>query len=170
MESRAAFVKHQGCAEGRKFGDGIGAGLGLGRQETGEQEAISRQAGQGQRGDRGAGTGDGVDRMTGTPRGADQLVAGIGNERGAGVADQRHHLAPEPSEDPVAFGLARMIVIDRHRRRRRHVSKQFGGDALVLGKDQGCTAQGFGSACGQVGKIADRGRHDIQAGSEWSRH
>ena len=76
----------------------------------------------------------------------------------------------QPGDDAVAFSLAAMVVIDRHRRGRRHVGEQFGGDALVLGKDQARAAQGIGGARGEIGKIADRRRHDIEAGGQGYGH
>ena len=107
-----------------------------------------------------------MNRVPGTARGADELVARIGNEGRSRVADQRHRLGPEPREDPVAFGFAAMIVIYRHRRGRLDMSEQFGGNALVLGQDQRGPAQCVAGARGQIGKIADRGRDDIEAGGE----
>ena len=111
-------------------------------EEAGEQEAVGGQAGQSQSGDCGAGTRDGVHRMTGGARGADQFITGIGDERRSGIADQRHCLGAELPKDPVALGFAAMIVIDRHRRCRLDVGKQFCGNALVFGQDQARAPQG----------------------------
>ena len=66
------------------------------------------------------------DRVAGLARRAHQLVAGIGNQRRAGVGDQRDGFAARRAA-PAIFGRASagvVLVIGRERR----------GDAVVLGR------------------------------------
>ena len=82
--------------------------------------------------------------MTRLPRGPDQLVAGIGNQRRAGIADQRDGLACQGRQDALAQLVVAMVVIGGHRRLRTDVRQQLRGDPLVLGKDMVGAAQRFG--------------------------
>ena len=49
--------------------------------------------------------------MTRIARRPDELVAGIGDERRAGIADEGNGLATEARDDAVAVGLAAVVVI-----------------------------------------------------------
>ena len=77
----------------------------FGRQEAFEEETVGRQAGDIQRRQHRRGAGDRRHRVARVLRRAHQLVAGIGNQRRAGVGDQRDRLAAPPAA-PEIFGRA----------------------------------------------------------------
>jgi hypothetical protein len=138
------------------------------REEAEEQEAVGRQAGQRQRGDGGAGAGTVCDVRPGGAGVADQLVAGIGDERRAGVetsataslAMRAIKLGP----DPVGI----VIVIGRHRPLDADMGEELGGDPAVLDRDHVGPGEDVGGVRAQIGKIADRRRDDIEAGGKFS--
>ena len=74
--------------------------------------------------------------MAGLARRAHQLVAGIGNQRRAGIGDQRDRFAvgkPRQQLRPRLGGV--VLVIGRQRRRDAVMLEQLAGDAGVLAGD-----------------------------------
>src|SRR3954453_8118354 len=96
--------------------------------------------------------------------GADQLVAGIRNQRSAGIADQGDRFLGQSRDDPLALLAARVIIVAAHRRLRADMGKQLGGDSRVFDEDQVGAAQGFGGAGTEIAEIADRSGHEVQPG------
>ena len=108
----------------------------LRRQETGEQEAVARQARQDQRRQGGGGAGQRHHREALVDGVAHQLVAGVRHQGRAGIADQRHHLAPsQPCQNPGPHFGSIVVVIGDERLGDAVDRQQLGGDAGILGGD-----------------------------------
>ena len=103
--------------------------------------------------------------MAGLQRGAHQPIAGIGDQRHAGVGYQRH---------PQARREGAQQTWARWRPGWRRCRPRWGGDAVrvgelgedagVFGRDQVDRPQGVECSQGDVTRIADRGRDNVEAG------
>ncbi len=103
--------------------------------------------------------------MAGFLRGAHQLESGIGNQRRAGIRNQRDGGAvgePAQQHRPRLGGI--VLVIGRERRCDGVAVEQFAGDAGVLAGDQVGAGERFQRAQRDVAEIADRGGNDMQPG------
>ena len=137
------------------------------RQEAREQERVGRQSDAGQGGERGRRTGNARDHDPFIERLAHQLVAGIGDQRRAGVGDQRHRLpGAEPRDQPRALPLGVVLVIRRELAAQAEMRQQLLRVARVLGGDQIGAGEHRERAKRDVGEIADRRRHEIEAGRQ----
>ena len=105
-------------------------------KEPGEKEAVGGQAGERQRRDRRAWPRDGVHLASSLAGGADKLVAGVGDQRRPGIADERDGLITKPLDNPAALLLTRMVVVPPPWRCCADVREQLGRDARVFGEDQ----------------------------------
>jgi hypothetical protein len=63
-----------------------------------------------------------------------------------------------------------MIVVAAHRHLAADVSQQLGGYAGIFGKDPIGPPKGVGGALSKIAQIANRGCHDVEAGSEVFSH
>jgi hypothetical protein len=105
--------------------------------------------------------------MAGLTRLPHQLVAGIGDERRAGIADQRHCLALGESGKqlrPLLFRI--VIVIGDERRDDAVVAQEHGGDPGILAGDQIGSGQRCQSANRNIAEIADGRGDDMEAGRQ----
>ncbi len=152
------------------FGDRVRPGLGLGGQEAEEQEAVGRQAGDAQGGDRGARSGNGANLVSRGAGVADELVAGVGNQRRAGVADQCDRFAAEARDDRRPVRVGAVIVVPAHRHFRADVREQLAGDAGVLGEDSLGAPKHIRGSRRKVAEIPDRSGDDIKSGSRLVAH
>ncbi len=82
--------------------------------------------------------------MTGLPCCPDQLVAGIGNQWRAGIADQRDDFRSKVAQDALAKLVVAMVVIGGHGSFRTDMRQELGRDPFVLGKDMVGAAKRFG--------------------------
>jgi ABC-type branched-subunit amino acid transport system substrate-binding protein len=112
------------------------------------------------------GPGNGGDGDPGLAGGADELVAGIGNERCTGVGDQCHRFVAHAGEELRTNPVAVVIVIGHHRPLDADMMKELRGDPAVFDGDDAGRRQHRGGARAEIGKIADRRGHDIEAGRE----
>ena len=99
---------------------------------------------------------------------AHQFEAGIGNQRRAGVRDQRNRSAlRQPLQDLWPRGFRVMFVIGLELRGYCVTLGQTAGDAGVLAGDDVDARQRFQRAKCDVSEIADRGCHQIEAGNRF---
>ena len=134
------------------------------RQESREQEGVGRQPGAGQRGERRRRTGNARDHDPGIERLAHELVAWVGDQRRAGVGDQRHRLpGTQPRDQPRALTLRVVLVIRGHLAAQTEMRQQLLRVARILGGDQLGAGEHRERAQRNVGEIADRRRHEIEA-------
>ena len=92
---------------------------------------------------------------------AHQLEARIGDERRAGVADQRHALpALEPCDQPRPLPRRIVVVVGDERLGDAVDGQKLRGDARVFGRDHVATFQHIQRPQRHVARMADRrGRH-----------
>ncbi len=135
-------------------------GRGLRGQEAFEGKAIAGQAGHAQRRDQRRRARHRADLHPGRTRGAHQPEAGIGDQRGTGIADQRQRLAClQARDDPLRDRLL-VVFVQRHQRRGDpEMREQLAAAAGVLGADRRDIAQGLLRPRRQVAEVAD-GRGD----------
>ena len=142
----------------------------LRRQKSFEEKPVGRQRRHRQRRQHRGGPGQRDHRMAGGADLAHQLEAGIGNQRRAGIRDQRDRGAlRQPFQDfrPRQRGV--VLVIGFEQRRDRVALGQPAGDAGILAGDDVDAGQRFQRAQGDVAEIADRGRHQMQPGNRLRR-
>ncbi len=155
--------EHQRSRHTLKLGKPRPARALLGRQESREQERIGRQPGAAKRRQQRAGARQARHAMVFVQTIAHQLVAGIGYERRAGVADQRYRLAARQlGQDARALALGVVLVIGAQRSRDGIVRQQRTAVAGILAVDHIGPRQGGQRAQGDVGEVADRRRHQIE--------
>jgi len=98
---------------------------------------------------------------------SDQAMAGIGNERRAGVRNQRHSLAaPQRRQNDGSHLLGIVVVIGRKRFRNPIPCQQLSGDPSVFAEDAVGAVQHRQGAQADVSQIADRCCDEVQAGSQ----
>ena len=105
--------------------------------------------------------------VTGRDRLAHQLVAGIGDQRRAGIADDGHRLSRRQLGQharPLALGV--VLVIGAGRARNGEMGEQRAAVARVLAVDHIGAGQHGERPQGDVGEVADRRRHHIEAGRQ----
>jgi hypothetical protein len=96
--------------------------------------------------------------------GRNQLEAGIGDQRRAGVGNQRQRFAFGEARDEARADLRRVVLVIGDERRGDLVTlQQTARDAGVLGQDRVGRRQRRQRPERDVGEIADRRRHDIEA-------
>ncbi len=113
------------------------------------------------------GAGHRVDGVTGLARRAHQLEARIGNERRAGVGDERDRFAGgEPRQELRPRRRGVVLVVGRQRRRDAVVVEQLAGDAGVLAGDHVGRGERLQRPQRDVAQVADRGGDEVQSGGE----
>ena len=165
LHAAAGFEHHQRGVDPRKLGQPCSARGLLRRQESFEEEPVGRQCCHRECGQH---RGRARQRDHVMSRRADlahQLEAGIGNQGRAGIRDQRDRSAlRQPFQDfrPRQRGV--MFVIGLEQGRDRVALGEPAGDAGILAGDDVDAGQRLQRAQGDVAEIADRGRHQMQAG------
>ena len=100
-------------------------------------------------------------------RGAHELIAGIGNQRRAGVGDERDCGAvAEPLEELRPRRRGVVIVVGRERRDDGVAIEELARHPRILAGDQIGAGKRRERAQGDIAEIADRRRHDMQSGSD----
>ena len=165
--ARAGFEQNQRRRDAGELGD-AGAPRGfLRRQKSDEQELIGRQARDGQCRHHRRGAGQCRDLVTGVLRGADELIAGVGDQRRAGVGHQRDRRAfGQPAQQHRPRLRRIVLVIGRQRPGDAVAVEQLVRDAGILAGDQVGAGQRLQGAQRDVAEIADRGGDDVQPGCE----
>ena len=137
------------------------------RQEAFEEEAVGRQARHDERRQHGGRPRNRGDLDPGRQRFLNQLIARIGDERRAGVGDEREPRAVLEARDEMRAHHARIVlVIGDERRGYAVMREQRPRDARVLGDHRIGRREGFQRAEGDVPQIADRRRDEIEAGRD----
>lgn len=136
----------------------------LGGQETFEDEPVRRQSRRRQRRDQRAGARHRDHPDTQRLCLAHQVEAGIGNQRGTGVRDQRDVLPTlQPGDEAPALLALVVLVAGRQWRLDAEVLEQPDRMAGILRSHQGHLPQHPQGARADVVEIADRGRHYEQS-------
>ncbi len=132
----AGLVEDQGPRIRRQRLQTLATRPGLGRQETLEGEAVARQSADRQRGHGCAGAGNRDHRNAGAACGAHQNEARIGDQRRAGVGDQRQRLTVPQLFDQALAELAFVVFMQRdHRPADSEVAQQLLAGPRVFGTD-----------------------------------
>ncbi len=162
-ESGRRLEEDQAGPQRGELGERAAAGRLAWRQESPEEEAVAGQAGQHQGSQHRRSARRDADRDTGGDRFAHQLVAGIGDQRHAGVADQRDALALGQARQQLrAHARGIVLVIGLQRRPDAVEGEQLAGDPGVLAGDQVDACQERQRAQRDVVAVADRRGHDDQ--------
>ena len=112
LHAVAGLEHHQRRLDARQLGQPRASRLLLGRQEAFEKEAIGRQRRHAQGGQHRRGAGQCGHGMTGPARFAHQLVAGIRNQRRAGIGHERDGgTFGQALQDPWPHGFGIVLVI-----------------------------------------------------------
>ena len=129
-----------------------------------EEETVGRQAGGAERGQYRGSARHRNDGVTGLYRFAYQLVTGIGNQRRAGIRDQRDRLPFAQAGEQLRPRLGRVVlVVGRERRCDAVMLGELAGDAAVLAGDHVGGGQRLERAQADVAQVPDRRRHQIKA-------
>ncbi len=100
-------------------------------------------------------------------RRAHELIAGIGDERRAGIGDERHRLpGADAGEEPRPLPRRIVLVIGREFGTDAEMAEQLAAVPRVLRRDQFGAGEHGERAQRDVAEIADRRRHEIEAGFE----
>ena len=136
-------------------------------QKAGEQKYVGRQAGQDQRGHRRGRPRRRRHRQVFGQRRPHQLEAGIGDERRAGVGNQRQPVtAAQRLEHGGPYPVGVVVVIGVERRSDAKPGEQAAGDPGVLAQDAVDIAQHPEPAQRDVAEIADRRRDEMKTGRQ----
>ena len=166
-QPRPGLEQHQRCRNAAELGNAAAARGGLRRQEAGKQELIGGQAGDGERRQQRRGAGQRRDRVAGVMGGAHQLEARIGDQRRAGVGDQRDRRAiGEPAQQRRPRLRRIVVVVGRQRRGDGVAVEELARHPRILAGDQVGAGQRRERAQRDVAEIADRGGDDMQPRSE----
>ena len=134
------------------------------RQKPCEQESVGGQSGARERRQECAGAGQARHAMATRDGITHQLVAWIGDERRAGIADERNRLARcQLRQDARALSLGIVLVIGAQRLRNREVREQGAAVACVLAVEHVGPGKDGERPQGDVAQIADRRRHEVEA-------
>ena len=132
-------------------------------QESDESERVWRQPGRGQRRCHRRGSGNADDRDAGLDRSAHQAVAGVADQRGASVADERDVLAgAEPRQQLIGAGAFVVVVVADRARPDVVVAGERGEVPRVLGGDDAHASEHVARARAQVIGIADRHGDEVE--------
>lgn len=88
VDAVGRFVKDDGAVFDAEALDGAFSFATAGRQKTDKKKFFIRQTGSGKRGEQSAGTGNGNNRNFVAETKRDEAMAGVGNERHTGIADE----------------------------------------------------------------------------------
>ena len=93
----------------------------------------------------------------------DEPGPGVGERRGAGIADKRDVLALAKRVDQLGRSRAFVMLVQRYRAGVDAVPReQRAAGARVLAGDEVGGAQGIDGARARVGEVADRRRHHVE--------
>ena len=132
-----------------------------------EEEPVGRQARDDERRQHRGRAGDRGHRQPRRDRRLNEPVARVGDERRAGVRDERQRLSLAQAVDhSLAHCLAGMVVVGQERRRDAVMGKEPLRDPRVLGEHGRRRGEHAQRPEGDVAQIADRRRHDVKAGGK----
>jgi hypothetical protein len=141
------------------------AGIAAGWQIAFEQKPVGGQPGQDQRRQGGIGAGHRGDSDAGFDGGPGQLVAGIGDGRGACVGYQRHAFAIFHALNQLRPALVRVVIMIGCQLCVDIVhGEQAAGDAAVFAGNHIGGAQDGDGALAQILGVADGGGDQIKTG------
>ena len=163
-EARRPLEEDQRGGEMRPIRQGASPRRRTRRQKPGKEKDVGREARQDQRGQRRRRARRRGHRQVLGERGAHQLEAGVGDQRGAGIADQRQCLAAaQRLEDGGADAIGVVVVIGVERLVDAEAGQETCGHPGVLAQDAVDAAQHPERPQTYVAKIADRGGDEMQA-------
>ena len=169
QDTMRRLVEDQGTRLGRQLRQPPLALSAPRRQKTLEHEAVAGQSRGAQGRHRGTGTRHRGHRETGIAGGAHQAVSRIGNQRRAGVTDQRHvATAGQRREHRLAAVATAAIVVGNQRHADAEVPQQAAAVTGILGGDQSDRFEYLHGAGYHVAQIADRCCHYIQGAGHHS--
>ena len=141
------FVEHDRRAASAKTFERPRARLLGGGRKAFKDETVGRQTGNAEQRRHRRRTGHGDDLDAGGSGRSNQTVAGIGDRRGAGVADQRDALASQQTFEQARGHRGLVGVAVAHQRpRQSEVGQELAGAARVFGRDEIGLGQHAGSA------------------------
>ena len=167
-ETRAALEQHQRRRHAGELGDARAARTLLWRQEAFEEEPVGRKPGDAERHQHRGGAGRGRHRVAGLARLAHELEAGIGDQRRAGVRDQRDPCAArELLQQERTRGLGVVVVIGSKGYFYTVMIDKPAAHPRVLAGDEVAAREDFERAQRYVAQVSDRRRHHVEPRREF---
>ena len=155
-EDDRAFLAGQG-------GQALPPGAAFRGKESLEAEAAAGQTAAHQGGGDGTGPGDADHLMACAPGGGGQLLAGVGDARQAGIADQGHRFARLQGRQQLGQAGGPVVLVEAHQGHpdAEVVQQQTAAAGVLAGHPVGAGQHPPGPG-GEVVQVADGGAHQIQ--------
>ena len=166
-QPRAGLEQHERGRNAVELGNARAPRRLLRGQKSLEEEPVGRQRAHHQRRKHGGRAGQGRHARALLACRAHELVAGVGDQRGAGIGDERDGCALGEPCQQLGPGLGGVVVvIGRERGGDGVMVDELAGDPGVLAGDHVGRGQDFQRPHGDVAQVSDRGSDQVQAGSQ----